>query len=89
MAYSDYINTPKLKAIVEAGAVGRVTGRGVAGGFVLVAKVGMFEKTLESKRGGARIFKSANGIVSYALGAGVRHVDFDLAGYDPTDRLFD
>lgn len=84
---SDTINSPKLKTLVEAGAVQHLVCRGVHGGFVLVAKVGLRERTLEAQRGGVRTFKSANGVVGYARTAGVRHVDFDLAGYDPTPIL--
>ena len=85
---ADLINSPQLKTLVEAGAVQRLMGRGIPGGFVLVARVGMRERTLGAQRGGARIFKSANGVLGYAKTAGVRHVDFDLASYDPSSRLF-
>lgn len=88
MQSADMIDSPKLKTLVEAGAIQRLVGRGVPGGFVLVAKVGMRERTLGAQRGGVRIFKSANGVVGYARTAGVRHLDFDLAGFDPTTSLF-
>lgn len=88
MQSADMIDSPKLKTLVEAGAVQRLVGRGVPGGFVLVIKVGMRERTLGAQRGGVRIFKSANGVVGYARTAGVRHLDFDLAGFDPTTSLF-
>lgn len=83
MAQADIIDSPRLKTLVEAGAVQHLVGRGVPGGFVLVIKVGMRERTLGAQRGGVRMFKSANGLIGYARTAGVRHVDFDLAGYDP------
>ena len=88
MEQADIIDSPKLKTLVEAGAVQRLLGRGVPGGFVLVARIGMRERTLGAQRGGVRLFKSANGVVGYARQAGVRHLDFDLAGFDPAGSLF-
>lgn len=88
MSSADLISSPKLKTLIEAGALQHLIARGVPGGFVLVAKVGMRERTLEAQRGGVRIFKSANGLVGYARTAGARHVDIDLAGYDPSNLLF-
>lgn len=88
MQSSDLIDSPRLKTLVEAGAIQRLIGRGVPGGFVLVASVGMRERTLGAQRGGVRLFKSANGVVGYARTAGVRNLDFDLTGFDPAASLF-
>ena len=82
MANSDYIDTPRLKTLVEAGAINYVSVRGVRGGFVVVVKVGLAERTLRAqKRADARIFATMDGIVGYCTVAGIRRIDVDLAGY--------
>ena len=82
MAISEYIDTPKLKTLVEAGAVNYVSVRGVPGGFVVVVKIGMTERTLRAqKRTNARVFTTMDGIVGYCTSAGIRRMDVDLAGH--------
>lgn len=88
MANADYLDTPKLKTLVEAGAVSYVSARGVPGGFVVVVKVGMAERTIRAqKRTNARVFATMDGIVGYCSAAGIRRIDVDLAGYTK-DALF-
>lgn len=82
MANADYIDTPKLKTLVEAGAINYVSARGVAGGFVVVVKIGMTERIVRAqKRTNARVFATMDGIVGYCTVAGIRRIDVDLVGY--------
>ena len=82
MANADYIDTPNLKMLVDAGAVSYVSARGVPGGFVVAVKVGMGERIVRAqKRTNARIFATMDGIVGYCSAAGIRRIDVDLAGY--------
>lgn len=88
MATAEYLDTPKLKTLVEAGAVSYVSARGVPGGFVVVVKVGMTERTIRAqKRTNARVFATMDGIVGYCTAAGIRRIDVDLAGHSK-DALF-
>jgi len=82
MANSEYIGTPGLKTLVDAGAVNHLSARGVPGGFVLVVKVGLTERTVRAqKQSNARVFATLDGVAGYCSAAGIRRIDVDLAGH--------
>jgi hypothetical protein len=88
MATSQLIDAPHLKLLVEAGAVQYLTARGIPGGFVIVVRVGLNEKTVRGQKVKApRVFTTLDGISNYCRAAGVRRFDVDLAGYSKESLL--
>lgn len=83
MLNTEYIDTPKLKVLADAGAITYVSARGVPGGFVLVVKIGQSERMVRAQnRTNARVFATMDGIVSYCSAARIRRIEVDLAGHE-------
>ncbi len=80
----DLITTVQFKTLAEAGAIQYAAVRGTQGGYVLVAKIGMRERTLSmTQESRPRVFVTLDGLASVARRYGVRRLDLDLAGYEP------
>jgi len=81
----DLITTVQFQTLAEAGAIQYASARGTVGGYVLVARVGMAEKALSMTRQKTpRVFTTLDGLASVARRYGVRRLDVDMAGYEPT-----
>jgi hypothetical protein len=78
------ISTLQVRTLVEAGAIQYAAVRGTQGGYVLVVKVGMTEKTLSmTQERRPRVFVTLDGLASVAQRYGFRRLDLDLAGHAP------
>jgi len=81
---NELISTVQFKTLAEAGAIQYAAARGTMGGYVLVVKVGMAEKTLAmTQQRRPKVFVTLDGLASVAKRYGVRRFDVDLAGYEP------
>lgn len=80
----ELISTVQFKTLAEAGAIQYAAVRGTQGGYVLVVKVGMNERTLSmTQERRPRVFVTLDGLASVAKRYGLRRLDLDLAGYEP------
>lgn len=57
--------------------------RGAGSGFLVVARVGAQERTLERARGGPRLFASLDTAASFVHEIGLKQFDVDMSGYEP------
>lgn len=82
MTSIELLDTSRLKTLVDAGAIGGVSARGVPGGFVLSVRVGMREKIIRAvKAKNPRVFSTLPGLANYLTAAGIKRFDIDLTGY--------
>lgn len=82
------IETAQLKLLQDSGAVQTVRVRGVPGGWVLSAQVGMTERVLRLKASAnPRVFANLETVGDYLQRAGVRHFTVDMAGHTKTALL--
>lgn len=81
---NELISTVQFKTLAEAGAINHAAARGTMGGYVLVVKVGLSERTLAmTQQRRPRVFVTLDGLASVVKRYGVRRFDVDLAGYEP------
>jgi hypothetical protein len=72
------VATPVFRELCRSGAITHLTAKGVPGGFVLIARIGLEDKALHAQRGGARIFKSLDALAKYAARLGFIAMSVDL-----------
>lgn len=78
MNRTEHIDTPALRELASAGAIDRLTARGVHGGFQLIAQIGLQERVLRTQRGGPRLFRSLDAIVPYMKSLGMARFDVSI-----------
>lgn len=75
-----------LIRLVEAGAVRTALALGVPGGWLLIVKYGLVERTLAAQRSGdPRIFRKLDTLVNYLRELGIVRLDVDAANFDPDE----
>lgn len=76
-----------LRELVDAGTLRRVTIVGQHGGYAVLARYGMQERTLAAKSGAPRLFASIDTAARELRALGVATFDVDAANYEPADLL--
>ena len=80
---SETIDHNTLARLIEAGAVRAAHVIGQVGGWGVLIKYGMVERSLSATRSGkVRIFKKLETVVNYLKELGISHFDVDSANYD-------
>lgn len=79
--------TSLLKGLATAGSISRLTARGVPGGFVLWAKVGLEDRPLKAYRGQARVFKRLDAVAKYVKDLGIDRFEVELCGWATDEGL--
>lgn len=78
------IDHTTLSRLVEAGAVSGAHAVGQHGGWAVVVKYGMVERTLAAQRSRqVRMFRKLEALVAYLKGLGIGQFAVDAANYDP------
>lgn len=73
-----------LSRLVEAGAVSGAHVIGQPGGWALIVKYGMHERTLAAKNSGAvRVWRRFETLASYLKEIGLTQFEVDASNYDP------
>lgn len=72
-------STSLLKGLAAAGAVSKLTARGVDGGYILFAQVGMEESPVKAYRGLPRVFRKLDAVASYVKELGLERFDVDVS----------
>lgn len=81
---TETIDHATLSKLAEAGVVHSAHVVGQEGGWGILVKYGMTERTLAAQRSHqVRIFRKLETLVDYLKGIGIRHFDVDAANYDP------
>jgi hypothetical protein len=78
----DTIDHTTLAHLVEAGAVRGADVIGQPGGWGVVIKYGMTERTLAARRGAVRIFRKFETLVSYMKDMGIAEYRVNAANFD-------
>ena len=81
MGASKTIDHQTLTRLVEAGVVHGATIIGQPGGWGVVVKYGVTTQILASKRGGARVWRRFETLVSYLKDLGLHHYQVDATSY--------
>lgn len=76
-----------LRELVDAGTVCRVTLVGQTGGFAVIARYGMQERTLAAKTGTPRLFASIDSAARELRTIGIAAFEVDAANFAPSDLL--
>jgi len=82
----DTIDHVTLQHLVEAGAVRGAEVVGQPGGWGVVIKYGMMERTLAARRGAVRIFSRFETLVNYLKGLGISQFNVNASNYDPAEK---
>jgi hypothetical protein len=82
----DTIDHTTLQHLVEAGAVRGADVIGQPGGWGIVIKYGMTERTLAARRGAIRKFNRLEALVNYLKGIGISQFVVNASGYDPASK---
>lgn len=82
----DTIDHVTLQHLVEAGAVQGADVVGQPGGWGVIIKYGMMERTLAVRRGAARVFSRFETLVNYLKGMGISQFTVNAANYDPAEK---
>ncbi|MDD4930086.1 MAG: hypothetical protein PHP85_12540 [Gallionella sp.] len=82
-AADNTIDHVTLSRLVEANAVNGANIIGQPGGWGVVIKYGMTERTLAAKRGTVRIFRKFETLVAYLKEIGVAKYQVDATNFDP------
>ena len=78
------IDHTTLSRLVEAGAVSGAHVVSQHGGWAVVVKYGMVERTLAAQRSRqVRMFRKLESLVSYLKGVGIGQFEVDAINYDP------
>lgn len=72
-----------LKELVEAGSVRGACLVGQRGGFGVVVRYGMVERTLSSTRGQVRLFASLDTAMPYLKRLGLPRFEVDASSFEP------
>ena len=81
---TETIDHATLSKLAEAGVVHSAHVVGQEGGWGILVKYGMTERTLAAQRSHqVRIFRKLETLVDYLKGIGIRRFDVDAANYDP------
>lgn len=85
---AETIDHTTLTKLAEAGVVRSVQVVGQEGGWEILVKYGMTERTLAAQRSHhARIFRRLETLVDYLKRVGIPRFDVDAANYDPRVTL--
>jgi hypothetical protein len=80
---TDTIIHGTLLRLIEAGAVRHALALGVPGGWLLIVKYGLIERTLAAQRSGEpRIFRKLDTLVNYLRELGIVRLDVDAANFN-------
>lgn len=82
----DTIDHVTLQHLVEAGAVRGAEVVGQPGGWGIVVKYGMMERTLAARRGAVRVFSRFETLVNYLKGIGISQFNVNASNYDPAEK---
>ncbi len=82
----DTIDHVTLQHLVEAGAVREIEVVGQPGGWGIIIKYGMMERTLAARRGAARVFSRFETLVNYLKSVGISKFNVNAGNYDPAER---
>lgn len=82
----DTIDHVTLQHLVEAGAVRGAEVVGQPGGWGIVVKYGMKERTLAARRGAVRVFSRFETLVNYLKGLGISQFNVNASNYDPAEK---
>jgi|ERR1039457_2951209 hypothetical protein len=82
----DTIDHTTLQHLVEAGAVRGADVIGQPGGWGIVIKYGMTQRTLAARRGAIRTFSRLEALVNYLKGIGISQFMVNASNYDPADK---
>lgn len=82
----DTIDHVTLQHLVEAGAVRGAEVVGQPGGWGVVVKYGMMERTLAARRGAVRVFSRFETLVNYLKSLGISQFNVNASNYDPAEK---
>lgn len=80
------IDHSTLQQLVEAGAVRGADVIGQAGGWGVIIKYGMIERSLAARRGAIRIFARLETLVNYLRNIGILQFNVNASGYNPVSN---
>ncbi|MDY0331711.1 MAG: hypothetical protein RBR52_14630 [Thiomonas sp.] len=80
---ADTIDHTTLARLVETGVVRGADVIGHGGGWGVVVKYGMTERSLAARRGGVRTFRKFETLVSYLKEMGISQYNVNAADFDP------
>ena len=83
---TDTIDHATLQHLVEAGAVRGAEVIGRPGGWGIIVKYGMTERTLAARRGAVRVFSRFETLVNYLKVIGISQFNVNASNYDPADK---
>ena len=83
MSSRESIDHNTLAQLVEAGAVEDAAIIGRSDGWGVRIRAGNAERSLAARRGGLRVFRRFETLVSYLKGLGIDRFTVDASGYDP------
>lgn len=83
---SDTIDHVTLQHLVDAGVVRGADVIGQPGGWGIIIKYGMVERSLAARRGAVRIFGRLETLVNYLKGIGISQFNVNASNYDPADK---
>lgn len=78
----DTIDHQTLLHLVEAGAVRGADVIGQPGGWNIIVKYGMVERTLAARRGAVRLFSKFDTLVKYLKSIGIAQCNVNISNYD-------
>lgn len=82
------IDHATLSRLVEAGAVSAAQAVGQQGGWAVVVKYGMIERTLAAQRNRqVRTFRKLETLVSYLKGVGIGQFAVNAVNYNPVSNM--
>src|ERR1035438_2010821 len=82
----DTIDHTTLQHLVEAGAVRGADVVGKPGGWGIIIKYGMTQRTLAARRGAVRTFSRLEALVNYLKSIGISQFMVNAAEFDPADK---
>jgi len=80
------IDHATLRHLVEAGAVRGAEVIGQSGGWGIIIKYGVTERTLAARRGTIRVFTRLEALVNYLKNIGICQFSIDASTYDPAEK---
>ena len=80
---ADTIDQTTLALLVESGTVRGADVIGHPGGWGVVVKYGMTERTLAARRGAVRTFRKFETLVSYLKDIGISQYQVNATNFDP------
>jgi len=83
MPVSALIKLENLRMLAEVGSIHTATIVGQRGGYAVVARVGLQERTLATKYGRVRLFSSADAAAKVLREAGLGQATLDFTHYEP------